>query len=54
VAKLSRPIDSDTKYYKHKAMEMGLYKFLVKGFLEVSGRTLRWLEEVYVDHLLGQ
>lgn len=34
MAKLSRPIDSDTKYYKAKRMEMGLYKFLVKSFLE--------------------
>lgn len=34
MAKLSRPIDSDTKYYKPKRMEMGLYRFLVKGTLE--------------------
>ncbi len=34
MGKLSRPIDSDTKYYKHKAMEIGIYKFLVKAFLE--------------------
>lgn len=34
MAKLSRPVDSETKYYKPKSMEMGLYKFLVKGFIE--------------------
>lgn len=34
MARLSRPIDSDTKYYKPKPMEMGLYKFQVKGFIE--------------------
>ena len=34
MAKLSRPVDSETKYYKPKSMEMGLYKFLVKSFIE--------------------
>jgi hypothetical protein len=34
MAKLSRPIDSDTKYYKAKKMEVGLYKFLIKSTLE--------------------
>ena len=34
MAKLSRPIDSDTKFYKPKEMEVGLYKFQVKGHVE--------------------
>lgn len=34
MAKLSRPIDSDTKYYKAKRMEQGIYKFLIKSSLE--------------------
>lgn len=34
MAKLSRPIASDTKYYSKKTMEMGIYKFQVKKFLE--------------------
>lgn len=34
MAKLSRPIDSDTKYYKPKKMEVGLYKFQIKSTLE--------------------
>ncbi len=34
MAKLARPIDSDTKYYQPKPMEAGFYRFLVKDSLE--------------------
>ena len=34
MAKLSRPIDSDTTYYKPKKMEIGIYRFQVKSTLE--------------------